>query len=138
MDFDEVTTAAWFALIYLLQFGIPRFEIVPIITTCIVMVVMMIESAGMFSCPSGITGRTIDRADMSRGLAHRRSRHPDWGSLFNTFPYTSFSQNVGLVGVAGVKSRYVCVVVGIIVLIMGLVGALVECVPLLVLAIACR
>ena len=58
------------------------------------------------------------------------------GGLFNTFPYTSFSQNVGLVGVTGVKSRYVCVAGGIIMLIMGLVpklGALVESVPLFVL-----
>ena len=58
------------------------------------------------------------------------------GGLFNTFPYTSFSQNVGLVGVTGVKSRFVCVAGGIIMLIMGLVpklGALVESVPLFVL-----
>ena len=56
--------------------------------------------------------------------------------MFNTFPYTSFSQNVGLVGVTGVKSRFVCVAGGIIMLIMGLVpklGALVESVPLFVL-----
>ena len=29
------------------------------------------------------------------------------GGVFNTFPYTSFSQNVGLVGITGVRSRYV-------------------------------
>ena len=34
------------------------------------------------------------------------------GGVFNTFPYTSFSQNVGLVGVTGVRSRYVCVAGG--------------------------
>ena len=58
------------------------------------------------------------------------------GGLFNTFPYTSFSQNVGLVGVTGIKSRFVCVAGGLILLAMGLVpklGALVEAVPLFVL-----
>jgi NCS2 family nucleobase:cation symporter-2 len=58
------------------------------------------------------------------------------GGLFNTFPYTSFSQNVGLVGVTGIKSRFVCVAGGIILLAMGLVpklGALVEAIPLFVL-----
>jgi NCS2 family nucleobase:cation symporter-2 len=40
--------------------------------------------------------------------------------VFNTFPYTSFSQNVGLVGVTGVRSRYVCVLGGVVMLLLGL------------------
>src|SRR5262249_5187587 len=58
------------------------------------------------------------------------------GGIFNTFPYTSFSQNVGLVGVTGIKSRWVTVVGGVILLLLGLVpklGALVTAVPLCVL-----
>ena len=58
------------------------------------------------------------------------------GGLFNTFPYTSFSQNVGLVGVTGIRSRYVCVAGGIIMIVLGLVpkmGALVEALPTVVL-----
>ncbi len=127
--------APWFALIYPFQFGIPKFEIVSIITMCIVMIVVMIESAGMFLALGDITGRTIDRAAMSRGL-RTDGLGTLIGGIFNTFPYTSFSQNVGLVGVTGVKSRFVCVAGGIIMLIMGLVpklGALVESVPLFVL-----
>jgi NCS2 family nucleobase:cation symporter-2 len=42
------------------------------------------------------------------------------GGLFNTFPYTSFSQNVGLVGVTGVKSRWVCVAGGVIMIVLGM------------------
>lgn len=58
------------------------------------------------------------------------------GGIFNTFPYTSFSQNVGLVGVTGIKSRFVCVAGGLILIVLGLVpkmGALVESVPTMVL-----
>ena len=58
------------------------------------------------------------------------------GSIFNTFPYTSFSQNVGLVGVTGVKSRYVCVAAGLILVLLGLLpkmAALVESLPTFVL-----
>jgi xanthine/uracil permease len=68
-------------------------------------------------------------------LAHRRLGTV-FGGIFNTFPDTSFSQNVGLVGVTGIKSRYVCVAGGIIMLIMGLMpklGALVKAVPRFVL-----
>jgi NCS2 family nucleobase:cation symporter-2 len=42
------------------------------------------------------------------------------GGLFNTFPYTSFSQNVGLVGVTGIRSRFVCVAAGVILIAFGL------------------
>ena len=58
------------------------------------------------------------------------------GGVFNTFPYTSFSQNVGLVGVTGVRSRYVCVAGGVIMIVLGLtpkMGALVESLPTVVL-----
>jgi xanthine permease len=96
MSFDKVAEAPWFALIYPFQFGIPKFEIVSIITMCIVMVVVLIESAGMFLALGDITGRTIDRAAMSRGL-RTDGLGTIIGGVFNTFPYTSFSQNVGLV-----------------------------------------
>jgi NCS2 family nucleobase:cation symporter-2 len=58
------------------------------------------------------------------------------GGILNTFPYTSFSQNVGLVGVTGVKSRWVTAAGGIFLLILGVIpklGALVTAVPLFVL-----
>ena len=58
------------------------------------------------------------------------------GGVFNTFPYTSFSQNVGLVGVTGVRSRYVCVAGGIIMLVLGMLpkmAAFVESIPVFVL-----
>jgi len=54
------------------------------------------------------------------------------GGVFNTFPYTSFSQNVGLVGVTGVKSRWVTAVGGVILLAFGIfpkMGHLVASVP---------
>ena len=58
------------------------------------------------------------------------------GGIFNTFPYTSFSQNVGLVGVTGVRSRFVCVAAGLILIALGLIpkmAALVESLPTFVL-----
>ena len=35
------------------------------------------------------------------------------GGVFTSFPHTSFSQNVGLIGVTGVKSRFVCATGGV-------------------------
>jgi NCS2 family nucleobase:cation symporter-2 len=58
------------------------------------------------------------------------------GAIFNTFPYTSFSQNVGLVGVTGVRSRWVTAAGGVILVILGFLpkmAALVEAIPQVVL-----
>ncbi len=135
MSFADVGQAAWFGVVLPFQFGIPRFDLVAALTLSVVMVVVMIESAGMFLALGEMTDRPVGPADMTRGL-----RVDGLGSIiagvFNSFPHTSFSQNIGLVGVTGVRSRYVTVAGGAILLIMGLVpklGALVESVPLFVL-----
>jgi NCS2 family nucleobase:cation symporter-2 len=102
---------------------------------CIVMIVVMIESLGMFLALGEMTGKTITQADLTRGL-RADGVGTIIGGVFNTFPYTSFSQNVGLVGVTGVRSRWVTVTGGVVMLILGLLpkmSALVEAVPQVVL-----
>jgi uric acid transporter len=135
MHFDKVAAAPWGDVVIPLRFGVPQFHLVPIITMCIVMIVVMIESLGMFLALGEITGRKIDRDALSRGL-RADGVGTLLGGLFNTFPYTSFSQNVGLVSVTGVRSRWVTVTGGGIMLVLGLIpklAALVEAVPLVVL-----
>ena len=135
MSFAKVATAAWFDIVVPFHFGVPQFHLVPIVTMCIVMVVVMIESLGMFLALGEITGKTIDQDGLTRGL-RADGVGTLLGGLFNTFPYTSFSQNVGLVGVTGVRSRWVTIAGGVIMVILGLLpkmSALVEAVPQVVL-----
>src|SRR5882757_7202156 len=94
MHFEKVAAASWGAVVIPFRFGIPQFHLVPIITMCIVMIVVMIESLGMFLALGEITGKTIDRDALTRGL-RADGVGTLLGGLFNTFPYTSFSQNVG-------------------------------------------
>ena len=112
MHFDKVAAAAWGALVIPFRFGVPQFHLVPILTMCIVMIVVMIESLGMFLALGDITGKKIDRDALSRGL-RADGVGTLLGGVFNTFPYTSFSQNVGLVSVTGVRSRWVTVAGGV-------------------------
>jgi NCS2 family nucleobase:cation symporter-2 len=135
MHFEKVGTAAWFAVVTPFHFGIPQFHLVPILTMCIVMVVVMIESLGMFLALGEMTGKPIAQDDLTRGL-RGDGIGTLLGGIFNTFPYTSFSQNVGLVGITGVKSRWVTVAGGGIMIALGLLpksAALVEAVPQVVL-----
>ncbi|MER2509078.1 MAG: nucleobase:cation symporter-2 family protein [Amaricoccus sp.] len=135
MHFDKVAGAAWFAPITPFHFGMPTFDPILIITMLLVMIVVMIESTGMFLALSDITGKKISQAELTAGL-RTDGLGTVIGGLFNTFPYTSFSQNVGLVGVTGVRSRYVCVAGGAIMIVLGLIpkmAALVESLPTVVL-----
>jgi len=119
-DFAKVASAKAFAIVTPFQFGMPTFDAVAILTMSLVMIVVMIESLGMFLALGEMTGKRIDQADISRGL-RVDGLGTLIGGIFNTFPYTSFSQNVGLVGVTGVRSRWVCVAAGIILLVMGVI-----------------
>ena len=135
MHFEKVASAAWFDIVVPFRFGMPQFHLVPIITMCIVMVVVMIESVGMFLALGEMTSRTIDQAALTRGL-RADGVGTMLGGIFNTFPYTSFSQNVGLVGVTGVRSRWVTATGGCIMIALGLLpkmASLVEAVPQVVL-----
>jgi len=135
MHFDKVAAASWFAPIVPFHFGTPIFEPVLIATMTLVMIVTLIESTGMFLALSDLTDTKLTQPRLSAGL-RMDGLGTIIGGVFNTFPYTSFSQNVGLVGVTGVRSRYVCVAGGAIMVVLGLIpkmGALVEALPTVVL-----
>ncbi len=135
MNFDKVAKAHWFDVVTPFAFGMPTFDPVMILTMTLVMIVVMIESTGMFLALSDLTGRKIDQPALAAGL-RTDGLGTLIGGLFNTFPYTSFSQNVGLVGVTGVKSRWVCVAGGVIMIVLGMLpkmAAFVESIPAFVL-----
>ncbi len=135
MNFDKVGKAHWFDVVTPFAFGMPTFDPLMILTMTLVMIVVMIESTGMFLALSDLTDRKITQQELAAGL-RTDGIGTVIGGLFNTFPYTSFSQNVGLVGVTGVKSRYVCVAGGVIMIVLGLLpkmAAFVESIPQFVL-----
>lgn len=131
VNFSGVEQAHWFDVIYPFQFGTPKFDVLSILTMTLVMIVVMIESTGMFLALGDMTAKKISQEDLARGL-RTDGLGTLIGGIFNTFPYTSFSQNVGLVGVTGVRSRWVTAVGGAILLAFGLfpkMGHVVASVP---------
>jgi uric acid transporter len=135
MNFDKVAKAGWFELVLPFAIAPPVFDPILILTMTLVMIVVMIESTGMFLALGDMTGKKVDQPMLTAGL-RTDGVGTLIGGIFNTFPYTSFSQNVGLVGVTGVKSRFVCVAGGVILMVLGLLpkmAALVESLPTFVL-----
>jgi NCS2 family nucleobase:cation symporter-2 len=106
-----------------LQFGVPEFHLIPCMTMCLVMTIVFIEATGMFLALGAMTGRPVAASDIKRGL-RADALGTVIGAVFNTFPYVSYSQNLGLVAVTGVFSRWVCVAGGVIMLALGLVPKL--------------
>ena len=100
-------------------FGAPKFELSAIVSMCIVMVITLVESTGMFLALSHVVGKRISRNELTNGLRADGLATVVAG-VFNTFPHTSFSQNIGLVSITGVRSRYVAAAGGVLLIILGL------------------
>lgn len=127
--------APWLAVVTPFHFGWPRFNIPAIVAMTIVLLVTYIESTGMFLAVGEMVGRPVDGRALTRGL-RTDGLGTLIGAVFNTFPYTSYSQNVGLVGVTGVRSRWVCVAGALMLIALGLVpkmAAVVAAIPQFVL-----
>jgi len=96
-----------------------EFPISGIIAMCIIMVVTLVESTGMCLALGEMVGKPVDRPLLNRGLYGDGIATAIAGFL-NGFPHTSFSQNVGLVGMTGVTSRYVTIVSGVVLVLLSL------------------
>src|SRR5579863_10551777 len=122
-DFSGIQNEPLLRIVLPLQFGVPQFYLVPCLTMCLVMTIVFIEATGMFLALGAMTGRKVEAEDVKRGL-RADAIGTIIGAIFNTFPYVSYSQNIGLVGVTGVYSRWVCVAGGVIMLALGLLPKL--------------
>ncbi len=101
-----LSEAPWFQVIKPLSLGMPTFDFLAICSMSLVMLVTMVESTGMFLALGKLVDKEVDQQQLIRGL-RSDGLGTLIGGLFNAFPYTSFSQNIGLVTISGVKSRYV-------------------------------
>lgn len=120
VNLSGLQDASWFAIVTPMAFGTPVFDPVSILTMTAVLIIVFIESMGMFLALGEIVGRKLSPQDIIRGL-RVDGIGSVIGGLFNSFPHTSFSQNVGLVSVTRVYSRWVCIASGIILILFGMV-----------------
>ncbi|WP_448956431.1 nucleobase:cation symporter-2 family protein [Labrys neptuniae] len=118
VDFHGVADADWVRVIHPLAFGWPIFEFWSTLSLCAVMTVMMIESTGQFLAVGDMVGRKISPRDLARGLRTDGIGNII-GGLLNTFTYTTYAQNVGLLQITGVFSRWVVAVGGAILMVFG-------------------
>ena len=120
VDFSPVAAAPVVHVPTPFYFGMPKFELSSIIMMCIIATVSMVESTGVYLALSDRNGYRAE------GMAVLL------GGLFNTFPYTGFSQNVGLVKLSGIKKRLPIYYTAGFLVLLGLLpkfGALAQIIP---------
>ncbi|HER6426502.1 nucleobase:cation symporter-2 family protein [Streptococcus pyogenes] len=131
VDTTPVVEASWIHVPTPFYFGMPTFEITSIVMMCIIATVSMVESTGVYLALSDLTNDQLDEKRLRNGY-RSEGIAVFLGGLFNTFPYTGFSQNVGLVQISGIKTRRpIYYAVGILVVI-GLLpkfGAMAQMIP---------
>ena len=135
VDIKQVGDAHWFGFPVPFRFSGFRFDVSSILVFFIVAVVSLIESTGVYHALSEITCRKLERKDFRKGYT-AEGLAIILGSIFNAFPYTAYSQNVGLVSLSGAKKNNVIYGMVILLLICGCIpklGALANIIPLPVL-----
>lgn len=120
VNFSAVAGASWFNIATPLYFGTPVFQPSAILTMIVVAVVSMVESTGVFLALGEICGRKLDQSDLARGY-RAEGLAVLIGGILNSFPYTTFSQNVGLVQLSKQKTVNVVVVAGCMLMLLGLI-----------------
>lgn len=119
VDFSKVNNLPWIEFIKPFHFGWPTFDPGSVLALSIIMIIVMVETTGMMLAVAEMVGKKVNADDITRGL-RVDGLGTLIGGIFNTFPYVTYSQNVGLVGVTGVKSRWVCAMAGAIMMVLAL------------------
>ena len=90
-----------------------------VLVMVLVMLVTMTETTGDILAVGEMVDRPATPADLKRGLM-ADGFCTILGGVLNSFPYTAFAENVGLVGLSRVKSRFVVAAAGLILMVLGL------------------
>ncbi|MFX9524962.1 nucleobase:cation symporter-2 family protein [Acinetobacter baumannii] len=134
-DFSQVSSGAWLQFPHLFAFGLPTFELSAILSMLIVTLVIMTETTADIIAVGDIVGTQVDSKRIANGV-----RADMFSSaiapIFGSFMQSAFAQNVGLVAITGIKSRFVVAAGGVILIILGLLpvmGRLIAAIPMPVL-----
>lgn len=134
-DFSGVMSGETVALPGILSYGMPVFDVAAILSMTLIVLVLLTETTAGLIAIGEIVGTDVDSKRIARGLRADMLTSA-LAPLFNSFPQSAFAQNIGLVAITGIKSRYVVAAGGVILVLLGclpLLGRVVAAVPLPVL-----
>ncbi|MGD8206105.1 nucleobase:cation symporter-2 family protein [Pantoea sp. FN0305] len=134
-DFSRVMSGNLFALPGVLSFGLPQFDLAAILSMVLIVLVLLTETTAGLVAIGEIVGTPVDEKRIARGLRADMLTSA-LSPLFNSFPQSAFAQNIGLVAMTGIKSRFVVAAGGVILILLGLLpvlGRVIAAIPMPVL-----
>lgn len=118
LDASGIQDAGWFALVRPFHFGGPQFDVSAVITMTVVLVIVAVESTASFFAVGEIVEHRPSGDDVTRGV-RGEGLATVLGGVFNAIPPTTFNGNVGLLRTSGVRSRWVCALVGVFMILLS-------------------
>ena len=129
--FGAVADSGWVGVTTPFYFGLPKFGVAAIVSMVVVMLITAVETTGDVFATGEIVDKRVGKEDVARAL-RADGLATTIGGVLNSFPYTCFAENVGLVRLTRVRSRWVVTAAGVIMILIGLVpkaGAVVAGIP---------
>ena len=130
-SFDSVGQSDWAGVTTPFYFGAPEFAVTAIISMIVVMLITAVETTGDVFATGEIVQKRMGKEDVSRAL-RADGLATSIGGVLNSFPYTCFAENVGLVRLTGIRSRWVVATAGAIMILIGVIpkaGAVAASIP---------
>ena len=135
VSFGGVAKASMITNLQVMPYGF-EFNLGAVIAVTLISIVSAVETVGDASATTKAgAGRTATDEEIS-GATYADGLGTAVAGVFGGLPNTSFSQNVGIVGMTGVMSRHVVTIAGIILILAGLlpkIGAIIASMPMPVL-----
>jgi OHCU decarboxylase len=131
VHFDALGDTAWLGVITPFHFGLPTFGLAAIVSMVVVMLITAVETTGDVFATGEIVRKKIGREDIGKAI-RADGLATTIGGVLNSFPYTCFAENVGLVRLTRIKSRWVVATAGAMMIVIGLIpktGAIVAAIP---------
>nr|WP_307992166.1 nucleobase:cation symporter-2 family protein [uncultured Niameybacter sp.] len=132
-NFSTVTSAEtpFFRIVTPFYFGLPKFEVGAIFSFILVMLVIMTEATGNMIAVHNMAGREVEEETLKKGL-RSSGLFTMVSGCFNSYPVTAFAQNVGMLSLTGVYSRYISITASIMLIVLAFFpkfGALFAAIP---------
>jgi xanthine permease len=130
-NFDSVKSSNWIGVTTPFYFGAPQFSVTAIVLMIIVMLITMVETTGDVFATGEVVEKKVGDEDVTRAL-RADGLATTLGGILNSFPYTCFAQNVGLVRLTAIRSRWVVATAGLVMMVIGVIpkaGAVAESIP---------
>jgi xanthine permease len=134
-DFSGVLNGSWVAMPTIFAFGTPVFDSAAILSMFLIVLVLLTETTAGLMAVGEIVGTDVNGRRIANGLRADMLTSAI-APVFNSFPQSAFAQNIGLVAITGIKSRFVVSAGGAILVVLGLLpvlGRVIACIPMPVL-----